>query len=556
MTLPSRAMFTEQLAHAPLSRGACGGLCPVSVNPVTTRMTSTNNTTSMPNNSSATNAEELPDQGELLWSEDDLPQANYAALGERLANVGDLFRAPGYGEGLLLVHPDGRHEVIRKGADLFPVIIDRIPVQVIKDGKAKGGCIPTAHLNAMLQSETFLAHFHVLDQITPTPRYLPDFSLTLPGYSDGGPGQRVLYAGSGFQVADSLDRINSFLGVMDFDSNADRTNTVAAALTVMLRNFWPGGKPVVVATATKSHAGKDTLISFAAGVERSTSISYQSTNWALERSFIGALKTSPDTGVVVIENARLDRGDRSIASAFIERFATDPEPLLFSTGTGQPERIRNEIVMAISTNFGTLSEDIMNRALPIHLSPVGSVSDRRSPIGNPKYDFLPRNRKRIAAELRGMVERWKDAGMPLDTEVNHPFGPWAATVGGILEVNGFDDFLLNYGSRKSMDDPVRKSLGILGAAKRDAWLPATDWAKIVVEEGLTKSVIPSADQGSDAGRIRGIGVVLSNHQDEVLTTETDNAKLELRLEKHRGRFGSPQPHVRYRFVTINETPIE
>src|SRR5579884_1501328 len=41
--------------------------------------------------------------------------------------------------------------------------------------------------------------------------------------------------------------------------------TVALALTVMLRNFWPGAKPMGVVTATKSHAGKDTIIHFAAG---------------------------------------------------------------------------------------------------------------------------------------------------------------------------------------------------------------------------------------------------------------------------------------------------
>ena len=79
------------------------------------------------------------------------------------------------------------------------------------------------------------------------------------------------------------------------------------------------------------------------------------TNWALERSFVGAIKTAPDAGVIVIENARLDPRDKFIASAFIERFVTDPEPLLFSTGTGAPVRRRNDFVLGISTNFGTVS---------------------------------------------------------------------------------------------------------------------------------------------------------------------------------------------------------
>ena len=92
---------------------------------------------------------------------------------------------------------------------------------------------------------------------------------------------------------------------MEWESNADRTNAVAAALTVVLRNHFPGGKPIFCVTANKSHAGKDTVIAFATGDAGSVSVSYQQTNWALERSVVGVLKTNPDTAVVVVENARL-----------------------------------------------------------------------------------------------------------------------------------------------------------------------------------------------------------------------------------------------------------
>ena len=104
----------------------------------------------------------------------------------------------------------------------------------------------------------------------------------------------------------------------------------------MLRNHWPGSKPILAVTANKSHAGKDTVIAFATNEAQSTSISYQAKNWAFERNFVGALKTTPDTAVIVVENARLDYKDRVIASAFLERFTTDPYPFLFSTGTGAP----------------------------------------------------------------------------------------------------------------------------------------------------------------------------------------------------------------------------
>jgi hypothetical protein len=447
-----------------------------------------------------------------------------------------------------------KHTVIAKGANLAPVIVDRVPVLVMKGGKAKGSRINAAHLNTMLGTETFLGQFRRVDLVTTTPAYLPDFSLTGPGLNEGN-GQRILYVGPEPVVSDFLDAINAFLDVMPFQTEADRTNAVAGALTVMFRNHLPGGKPVLVVTANKSHAGKDTLITFAAGTAGSISISYQATNWAVERNFVGALKLNPDVGVVVIENARLGRGDRFLASAFLERFATDPEPLLFSTGTGPPVRRRNDLVLAISTNFGCVSEDLMNRGLPVHLNPVGNVTDRVSPIGNPRLEYLPANKERIAAELRGMIERWKAAGQPLDDDVRHPFSVWAKRVGGILRINGFRDFLGNYGVRRTVDDPQRKGLGLLGSHEPGAWRRASDWAKDVSKLGLVKAIIPPADQDSEAGRARGLGVVLKAHSGETFQTETETKNLTLRLEWRRGRFDGSDAQVRYRFVLIEHEDL-
>ena len=146
---------------------------------------------------------------------------------------------------------------------------------------------------------------------------------------------------------------------------------------------------------------------------------------------------------------------------------------------------------------------------------MGDVAARQSPIGNPKHEFLPANREQIAAELRGMVERWKAAGMPLDEGVKHPFGPWAKVVGGILQANQFSDFLANYGVRKMADDPVRRGLGLLGVDSPDMsllegnspknWKTASDWAQIALKLGLVKTVIPVADRDSKEGRARGSG---------------------------------------------------
>lgn len=267
------------------------------------------------------------------------------------------------------------------------------------------------------------------------------------------------------------------------------------------------------------------------------------------------MKSVPELAVLVVENARLDGRERFIASACLERFVTDPHPLLYSPGTGDPVRRRNDILTAISTNFGNISEDLANRELPCHLNLVGNVADRQCPLGNPRLEFLPANKHRIAAELRGMVVRWVKAGKPLDETVRHPFTPWARTVGGILMANGFKDFLANYGKRKTVDDPRRRGLAILGAAKPGEWLRPEEWARLAVQLGLVKGVIPAGDQESEAARARGIGVVFSAHRDETFEAETETQKVWLKLEKRRGHWEGGEVQVRYRFVVLDFTDI-
>ncbi|HVX12746.1 MAG TPA: hypothetical protein VHC22_16310 [Pirellulales bacterium] len=65
---------------------------------------------------------------------------------------------------------------------------------------------------------------------------MENFRLTAPGYNDGGRGQRFLHVGPPARIDDGREAMERFLGVMDFDKDADRTNTVGAALTVMLGN--------------------------------------------------------------------------------------------------------------------------------------------------------------------------------------------------------------------------------------------------------------------------------------------------------------------------------
>ena len=500
--------------------------------------------------------------GKFKWKVELGAKKNYRRLGDRLAVCNDLYRNGSDGLGLIQVLPTGKTRMITKASELAPVLADRITMVVTKDGKVASEMPQANHLNAMLRSEVFLSRFRAVDEVVRTPYYLDDFTLVQPGYHDGGPGKRILYLGPIPEISDGMATITAFLDVMDFASSADRTNTVAAALTILLRHHWRGEKPLLLITATKSHSGKGTITEFVRGSVGKADILYEALDWPMLSQLQRQVKLDPDLGVIGFDNVRLDSaGGRGkfIRSAFMESFVTSPQVTLASPGAGEAVTLPNKFVVVINTNDGALSQDILNRALPIHLAPKGSIHDRVSPIGNPKLEFLPKNRNQIEAELRGMIERWRQAGCPLDESVKHSMSRWAKTIGGILKYSGFTEFLANQQIRKAADDPLRRAVGILAAARPGKALRPADWAQTAVEQGLAKTLIPANERDTDKGRERAIGVLLKPLIGETFDMTTDTKRYRLKLDGGQRRWVPGEiGHTRYCFevLDVEDLPVE
>lgn len=462
----------------------------------------------------------------FTWEVGNGAKKNYERLGERLSQFTDLFRNGDEGVGLIQVLQSGETRLIARAAQLAPLIADRLSLVVTKNGNAAGDMPAAQHLNALLRSEVFLSQFRPVDLIARIPYYKADFTLAASGYHDDGPGQRVLCVSPLPEIANTTETITKFLDVMEFATPADRTNAVAAGLTVLLRHHWPGEKPLVLVTATKSHAGKGTTTEFFRGKVPKADILYGDRDWPMQFQFQRQLQVNPEIGLVVFDNVRLDSAGgkgKCIRSAFVEGFVTASEITLASPGAGEPIRLNNKYVVTINTNDGALSPDLMNRALTIHLAPKGDVQERKSAIGNPKFEFLPQSRDRIDAELRGMIERWKAEGRPLDDSFkSHSMPDWARTIGGILKVNGFTSFLENTDAHRIQDDPVRQAIAILGAARSKEELRPAEWADQAMREGLAKTLFTQADRETAKGRERGIGVVFNRHLNETFVAERED----------------------------------
>ena len=331
-------------------------------------------------------------------------------------------------------------------------------------------------------------------------------------------------------IGRGTEKIKQFLLVMPWASNADATNAVAAALTVLFRNSWPGAKPVVTVTSTKSHSGKGTVSKFFCGRVQQVHMMYQDKDWPMQVALQRQLADYPDSGVVLFDNVRQDSSGRGkfIRSGLVESLITSEEIKLSAAGADGSLTRPNHLVFTINSNDGSFSPDLLNRSLPIHLAPKGDLGP--CAIDNPKDVWLPANQADIDAELRGMIERWREAGRPLDESVFHPMIQWARTVGGILQHAGFTDFLGNYSTTRKLADPVKEALAILAAAKPGQPLRPGEWAQVVKNQGLVKALVGPNERDSERGRERAMGVVLSKHLEETFEVVTEAESYRVKLE--------------------------
>jgi hypothetical protein len=497
------------------------------------------------------------------WFQDKPLDYNFRMVGAGLRKlVADLFRHP---DGGLVLVEDSRPRRVRSAKELSPLLIDHINIRVWKEQGKRAERLGQAVLGDMLHSRSFLDRFPLIRDIVTTTIALLDGTPSRPGFNTGG----VLHLGPMAQVGEGLSTVNAFLDVMEFDGIASRTNAVGAALTVLFRHHWYGGKPLVLVTANKSHSGKGTLCNFIAGECAKADILYQNRDWPMEQSLQKQLAERPEIGTIIFDNVRIGSsgGGTHIRSGLFESFITNSEFILSAAKLSTTFRSLNKYVVLLNTNEGVMSADFLNRSLHIGLHSTGDMEERLARAseklgGDVKTEWLPANQRSIQAELWGMVDRWLREGKPLDENVKYPMAPWAKTIGGILAVNGFTDFLGNYKTTRAAVDLVREAIGYLAfyaaheARNRNVKaLPTMDLGKLVVDKGLDKVLLPRGDASSLAACQREIGRCLTPYDGETFTAPTATETITYKLLKKADRWeGSKNVSFRYVFEEIKRSP--
>src|SRR5262249_50772949 len=179
--------------------------------------------TSSTSSTDVEDVEGCPKPPRYLWDMNEGLHRNCDQLGDLLASLPNLqLYRTAEGDGLIQVDRE-KVRRIATAKELAPLLIDNVVIAVIKNGKYHGDRVSEVTLGNMLHAKSFLRHFKTVKDVVTTPVVLSDQTTTNPGYN---PQDGILYLGQDVSVASGMDAITRFLDVMEWQSNADRTNAV------------------------------------------------------------------------------------------------------------------------------------------------------------------------------------------------------------------------------------------------------------------------------------------------------------------------------------------
>lgn len=296
----------------------------------------------------------------------------------------------------------------------------------------------------------------ILDIVTLVsyPVYTPDWQLVTPGWQDG------LYYDEPEELRDLHverdpavihDILHDLVVDFPFKSNADRQNFFGLLLTPIIATAINDNRPLHLIGASIERTGKTKLAETVLGgtiLGRPTA-AMQITGQEDEREKrITAMLMAGET-IMHLDNMPEHFDSASFASLLTSRVFMG-RLLGASQMVSQP----NNLTIVASGNNVHATGELVKRTVPIMLQPSSPHPERRRDFQHPDLPAYVRARRRDAlGALLGLVENWLAAGQPRAARRMGGFEQWAATIGGVLQINGFDAWLTNQDAWQEGNDP-------------------------------------------------------------------------------------------------------
>ncbi len=244
-----------------------------------------------------------------------------------------------------------------------------------------------------------------------------------------------------------LERLPPYLRILlaefAFRSPADLVNAVAVMVTGVLAYLLVEcGKPLVLVDANQPGVGKTFLaraIRIILDGDDCPPITYTSKDDELGNRICGTLRAGAPS-VLLIDNARNGNG-APIQSVTLEANVVAPTIAIRVLGHSVIFSRRNDVLWFLTMNGTRVNPDLFSRSIPVRFHYEGNPAERKFNGPDP-LEFARQHRVELFAELAGFVAQWTAAGRP-DGPSNHRLHQWSKLVGGIMQANGFPEFLSN-----------------------------------------------------------------------------------------------------------------
>ena len=228
-----------------------------------------------------------------------------------------------------------------------------------------------------------------------------------------------------------------------FTEPADVANTIGMLLTGLLSNhFVQVQKALCIVDGNQPGTGKTLLVQLIGTIldgQEPNRITFSSNDEELAKQICATLRGRSQS-LLLFDNAKTRKGSE-LSSPTIESNATAPWISFRILGFSLNFERKNDILWFLTMNNTQANQDMISRSCSVRLAFVGKPEERPFELKDP-IAFASEHRQQILGELAGLVIRWNQQGRPLGRQ-QHRQHQWAEIVGGILDANGFPEFLAN-----------------------------------------------------------------------------------------------------------------
>lgn len=351
--------------------------------------------------------------------------------------------------------------------------------------------LPASYSNTWLNHPIEQRRLQEIKLFTRNPVYTDDWRLARPGF-DAESG--IYYAGPAIPQRDTTEHLDQLLRGFCWKAPCDRTNFLGVLITVLLVARLIGSKPAALFNGNQPLLGK-TILAQIIAILRDGHVVETATYNPNDEEFEKRLGSLVRRGLttIIIDNAK-KRGAQNVCidSPCLERSITDAIISFRLLGYSTDIRAENSHIFCITANSPEVARDLVTRSVIVSLFYQGDPTKRGFDIEDPE-GFALQHRVEILGELIGLVERWKASGMPL-VRLPNRFNKkgWANTVGGILQLAGEPDFLVNAEDVASEIDPVRRDfhelVELLADDPQGIW-SAGELVEQAAKHGLLKDAV-------------------------------------------------------------------